>query len=49
MVGWSNRWFNPDKSPITAQEIGVGFADTLLLGAGSQPVPASRSRSGKKS
>jgi TetR/AcrR family transcriptional regulator, cholesterol catabolism regulator len=32
MVGWTNRWFNPDKSPITAQEIGAAFADTLLSG-----------------
>jgi TetR/AcrR family transcriptional regulator, cholesterol catabolism regulator len=32
MVGWTNRWFDPNKSPISAQEIGAAFADALLLG-----------------
>ncbi len=32
MVGWTNRWFNPEESPATAREIGTAFADTLLLG-----------------
>jgi AcrR family transcriptional regulator len=32
IVGWTNRWFNPSKSPVGAEEIGVAFADTLLHG-----------------
>lgn len=32
MLGWTNRWFNPNRSDLTAQEIGQGFADTLLGG-----------------
>lgn len=32
MVGWTNRWFNPEDSPASAAEIGQGFADTVLLG-----------------
>jgi TetR/AcrR family transcriptional regulator, cholesterol catabolism regulator len=32
MVGWTNRWFNPQQSPLSAQEIGTAFADTLLDG-----------------
>jgi AcrR family transcriptional regulator len=49
MVGWTNRWFNPNESPIDAPEIGAAFADTLLLGLttasakparGSRPKPA---------
>ena len=32
MVGWTNRWFNPEDSPVSAAEIGRGFADTVLLG-----------------
>lgn len=32
MLGWTNRWFNPETSTATAQEIGAAFADTLLLG-----------------
>jgi TetR/AcrR family transcriptional regulator, cholesterol catabolism regulator len=32
MVGWTNRWFNPSKSRVSAREIGAAFADTLLLG-----------------
>jgi AcrR family transcriptional regulator len=32
MVGWSYRWFDPEDSSLTAQEIGAAFADTVLLG-----------------
>ena len=32
MVGWTNRWFNPDTSPATAVQIARTFADTLLGG-----------------
>jgi AcrR family transcriptional regulator len=44
MVGWTNRWFNPNSSPITAQEIGVGFADVLLSGLASPAASTARSR-----
>lgn len=32
MLGWTNRWFNPDESRASAQEIATAFADTVLLG-----------------
>jgi AcrR family transcriptional regulator len=32
MVGWTNRWFNPNESPLTADEIGSAFSDILLGG-----------------
>lgn len=32
MLAWSNRWFNPTSSPVSAEEIGNRFADTLLSG-----------------
>ena len=32
MLGWTSRWFNPETSTATAQDIGAAFADTLLLG-----------------
>jgi AcrR family transcriptional regulator len=32
MMGWTNRWFNPETSKATASEIAAAFADTLLLG-----------------
>ena len=32
MVGWTNRWFTPGESPVTADQIGGWFADSLLLG-----------------
>ncbi len=32
MVGWTNRWFDPDASPMSAEEIGEAFADSLLTG-----------------
>lgn len=32
MLGWTNRWFNPEDSPLSATEIGAAFADLLLRG-----------------
>jgi TetR/AcrR family transcriptional regulator, cholesterol catabolism regulator len=32
MVGWTNRWFDPDRSPYDAAIIGNGFADMVLSG-----------------
>jgi AcrR family transcriptional regulator len=32
MVGWTNRWFNPQRSLLGADEIGRAFADTILNG-----------------
>ena len=32
MVAWSNRWFNPNDSPVPAEEIGAAYAETLLRG-----------------
>jgi TetR/AcrR family transcriptional regulator, cholesterol catabolism regulator len=32
MVAWSNRWFNPNQSPVPAEEIGAAYAETLLGG-----------------
>ena len=34
MVGWTNRWFHPDHSPIGATEVGEAFATILLDGLG---------------
>jgi TetR/AcrR family transcriptional regulator, cholesterol catabolism regulator len=32
MVGWTNRWFNPNATTVSAEEIGRAFADTVLDG-----------------
>jgi TetR/AcrR family transcriptional regulator, cholesterol catabolism regulator len=32
IVGWTNRWFNPAESAVTASEIGTAFADMVLDG-----------------
>ncbi|MCW2677087.1 MAG: hypothetical protein JWR70_2127 [Modestobacter sp.] len=32
MVGWTNRWFNPEKSAVDAATIGRAYADVLLDG-----------------
>ena len=32
MIGWTNRWFDPGKSDVSAEEIGTGFADMILGG-----------------
>ena len=45
MLGWTNRWFNPDDSRASAATIGSAFADTLLQGL---EVPA-RSRARRSS
>jgi AcrR family transcriptional regulator len=39
MVGWTNRWFNPQRSLLGADEIGRAFADTLLNGLAVGPPP----------
>jgi len=51
MVGWTNRWFNPQESTVTAEEIGSVFADTLLAGLEdarpAKPKRRSRARTSK--
>jgi len=32
MVAWSNRWFDPNSSPIDAQTIGTNYADVIVDG-----------------
>lgn len=32
MVGWTNRWFRPDKSVDSAEIIGAAYADLILSG-----------------
>lgn len=32
MVAWSNRWFDPNETTVSAAEIGSAYADTLLNG-----------------
>ena len=32
MVGWTNRWYNPETSTATPLEIATAFADTVLTG-----------------
>jgi TetR/AcrR family transcriptional regulator, cholesterol catabolism regulator len=46
MVGWTNRWFNPNESRVSAQEIGTAFADIVLLGLAPEPQASARSDNG---
>jgi AcrR family transcriptional regulator len=32
IVGWTHRWFRPDQSDISAEEIGKTYAELLLAG-----------------
>ncbi|MBV9921003.1 MAG: TetR/AcrR family transcriptional regulator [Pseudonocardia sp.] len=32
MVAWSNRWFDPNSSPVDAQTIGTNYADVIVDG-----------------
>jgi TetR/AcrR family transcriptional regulator, cholesterol catabolism regulator len=51
MLGWTNRWFRPDESPASAEEIGTAFADTVLNGlvleAPAARVPAAKAAGAK--
>jgi AcrR family transcriptional regulator len=40
MVGWTNRWFNPNTSALSAREIGSAFAEILLGGLAIESTPA---------
>lgn len=42
MVGWTYRWFNPETSQSTAEEIATTFADTVLYGLQTGRRPAKR-------
>jgi hypothetical protein len=44
MVGWTNRWFNPNESPVDASAIGTAFADTLLGGLATEADATALSR-----
>ncbi len=32
MISWTNRWFNPQTSSVSAAEIGAAYAEILLTG-----------------
>lgn len=32
VIGWTHRWFRPDRSAVTAEEIGRTYADMILSG-----------------
>jgi AcrR family transcriptional regulator len=32
MLGWTNRWFDPEESSASPEQIADAFADTVLLG-----------------
>ena len=42
MVGWTNRWFNPERTPVDAATVGAAYADMLLNGM----VPAEGAETG---
>ncbi len=37
MVGWTNRWFNPDQTPTDAAAVGMTFARMLISGIAVAP------------
>ena len=32
LIGWTNRWFRPEKSEVSAEEIGKTYAELVLAG-----------------
>ena len=42
MIGWSNRWFVPQKSEVSGRDIGLAFADMVLGGLVPAKAPASK-------
>ena len=45
MLAWSNRWFKPTESAVSAEQIGQTFADTVLSGL---TAPAKRARAPRR-
>jgi len=39
MLGWTNRWFDPNKSKASAAQVGATFADLVMLGLADSPKP----------
>ncbi len=37
MVGWTNRWFAPDRSTEDAETIGTAYAEMVVQGLAAQP------------
>ncbi|HAY67517.1 MAG: TetR/AcrR family transcriptional regulator [Acidimicrobiaceae bacterium] len=37
MVGWTNRWFAPDRSAEDAETIGAAYADMVVQGLATRP------------
>jgi AcrR family transcriptional regulator len=37
MVGWTNRWFAPDRSAEDAETIGTAYADMVVQGLATHP------------
>ncbi len=43
MVGWTNRWFKPDRAEMSASAIGEIYADIVLSGlSGGKPTASKR-------
>ena len=47
MMGWTNRWFVPQKSAESAEEIGAAFADMVLGGLNVQGKAVQAARSSR--
>lgn len=47
MLGWSYRWFNPETSKYSAEEIATTFADSLLYGLQTGRRPTKRAAASK--
>ncbi len=46
MMGWTNRWFKPGRSPVSAEEIGEIYARMAIAGLQSG-APAARPGAGR--
>jgi hypothetical protein len=42
MIGWSNRWFVPQKSEVSGRDVGLAFADMVLGGLVSRTAAAAK-------
>ncbi|WP_051471193.1 TetR/AcrR family transcriptional regulator [Patulibacter minatonensis] len=41
MVNWTNRWYDPERTSVDAEEIGTTYADVLLSGLAAPAAVAS--------
>ncbi len=48
VLGWTNRWFKPGRSEMSAAEIGEVYANLILQGLEAPPAPKAAKKTARK-